>query len=95
MIGKDHFHFRTFGAHQVHIVFHIIHAGKFMYCRTKEPVVFFQCQHICIGIYPRLINLIPGQQMIADLVGRIAQHQNNFSRPPGNAPETNGKTVTG
>ena len=45
------------------------------------------------GVNPFFIHLVEIHQAVADLIGRIAELQNDFIRAPGNAAQINRKTV--
>ena len=80
MVCEYDFSFCAFFFDQVSIVFNIVHACEGVFDITENTAVVFQCQHVCVRIYAAVIQQIHVEQVVANFVGRIAQHQNNFFR---------------
>ena len=62
---------------------------------AEQLPVFFQSQHIGVGIHPGLVQLIQTHQSIAHLVRGVAEHQHDFLRAHGDAPQADGEPVPG
>ena len=74
----------------------VIHSGKgVLNFLAEELAVSLLAQHILIGIDALRIQIIVGDEVIADLVGRIAQLDIQLIEAPGDALEQQGKPITG
>ena len=67
------------------VVVHIVHAGKGVDHRAESVTEALQIQHVVPGVDARLVQLIHGHQMVAHLVGGIAEHQHHLLAATGDA----------
>ena len=95
LVGKDNLHLRALGTDEVAVVLHVIDTGEFVDVLAKQLAITLQCQHVGVGIDAGLVNLIKGNEMIAHLVGGIAEHQYNLLGAAGDALEADGEAVAG
>ena len=82
-------------ADQIAVIFHVVHIRKRMPVHAEQLTVLFERQHVGIRIDARFVELIQTHQFVADLVRRIAEHQNDLLRALGDASQTNRKPVAG
>ena len=94
-IGEDDLALGTTLTNQVTVVLHIVHQGEGMQVLAEELTVTLQSQNIGVGIDLGFVQLVQGNQLIAHLVGGVAQHQNDLLAAAGNTAQADSKTVTG
>ena len=62
---------------------------------AEQLTVFRLRQHVGIGVHARGVDLIQADQLVAHLVGGVAEHQHDFFGALGDAPQADGKAVAG
>lgn len=60
---------------------------------AEQLAVSLERQHVGEGIDPRLVKLVETDQLVADLVGRIAEHEDDLLRALCDAAEADGEAV--
>ena len=75
------------------VVVHIVHAGEGMDHRAEGLAELGQAQHVVPGVDARLVQLIQRHQMVAHLIGGIAQHQHHLLHAQSDAPQQQGEAV--
>ena len=80
---------------QVSVVFHIVHAGELMLVDAKQLPVLLQSQHVAVGVHAGRVDLVEAHQLVAHLVGGIAQHQHDLLRAFGESSQADGEAVSG
>ena len=93
VIGEDDLRLRAAVPDQVHVVGHIVHAGEGVHGVAEQLPVFFQGQHVPVGVHALFVHHIRVDQVIAHLVGGIAQHKNDLLCALGNAPQADSEAV--
>ena len=66
-----------------------------MTVHAEQLTVLGQRQHVGIRIDARLVELVQTDQLVADLVGRIAEHQHDLFSAFGDAAQADRKAVAG
>ena len=90
IVGKDDLHLGPAALDQLLVVGHIVHPGEGVLFIAEEPAVLLQGEHVLIGVHPLLVYRIQADQVVAHLVGGVAE----LLRPFGDAPQADGKAVT-
>ena len=75
------------------VIGHIVHTGKGMHHLTEGGAELLQRQHIVPRVDARLVQLVKAHQMVAHLVGGIAQQQHHLLRAQRDAPQQQGEAV--
>ena len=95
LVGKDNFNIGTAFTDKVAVILNVVNTGKLVLSVAEKLAVFFKRENIGIGIDSGFVHLIEADEMVADLVGRIAEHKNYLLAALCNAAKRNCKTVTG
>ena len=95
VVGEDDLHLCAFLLDQAGVVVHIVNQGEGVTVLAEQLPVLFQRQHVAVGIDLCLIQLVKAHQLVAHLVGRIAEHQHDFLHASGDAPQADGEAVPG
>ena len=75
------------------VIGHIVHAGEGMHHLTESRTELLQRQHIVPRVDAGLVQLVQTHQMVAHLVGGIAQQQHDLLRAHGDATQQQGEAV--
>ena len=95
LVSKDDFGLRTAGADQITVIFHVVDAGKLVLVHAEQFTVFFQGENVTVGVYAGGVDFVQADQLVTNLVGGIAQHQDNLLCSHSDTTQTNSKSVTG
>ena len=95
LVGKDDLRLGAHLADQVAVVLHVVHACELMLVHAEQLAVFFQRKHVGIGVHARRVDLVEGYQLVAHLVGGVAEHQHDLLRALGDAAQADGEAVAG
>ncbi len=71
----------------------VIHPGKGMEDGAELFPELLPRKGIPVGVHPGLIQGLLAHQVVAHLVGGVGEEEDNFFRPPGKAPQQDGKAV--
>ena len=80
-------------ADEVHVIGHVVHAGKGVELIAEELAVFFEAQYVAVGVDALFVHHVDVDQVIADLVRGVREHQHDFLCAFGNSAQTDGKAV--
>ena len=78
---------------QLGVVLDIVNTGERMLNVAEQLTELGGGQHITVRVDALRVDTVQIDQMVADLVGGVAEHQNNLLAALGNAPQANGKAV--
>ena len=95
LVGEDDLALRAALTDEVSVVLHIIHAGELVLVDTEELSVFCQGQNIAVRVDARFIDLVEADQLVADFVGGIAEHQNDLLGAHCDAAQADRESVSG
>ena len=95
LICKDDLCLGAAGADQVTVILDVINTGELVAVYAEELSVFFKGQDIAVGIDSGGINLIQADQLVADFVGRIAQHEDDLLCTHSDTAQADCKAVSG
>ena len=95
LICENDLRLGTAGADKLAVIFNIIHACEFMLVFAEKLAVFFESEHIAVGIDARFVKLVKDYELIAYLVGGIAEHEDYLFRAHCYAAQTDCKSVAG
>ena len=93
LVGKYDLGLTAAAGDKLLIVFHIVHAGKRVKGIAEVFAVSRLVEHIAVGVYITVFQQLLIKEMIADLIGRIAEHQRDLLHTQGNAAQPDGKAV--
>ena len=93
IVGKDDLHLRPAALNQLLVVGHVVHTGEGVLLIAEELPVFLQGEDVLVGVHPLLIHRVQADEVVAHLVGGVAEHEDNLFRPLGDAPQADGKAV--
>ena len=93
VIGEDDLHLRAAFPDELGVIFHIVHTGEGVLLIAEQLAVALQGKHVPIGVYALFVQEVQADQVVAHLVGGIAEHQDDFLGPLGDAPQADGKAV--
>ena len=93
VIGEDDLDLGAAGADQIHVIGDVVHTGKGVELITEERPVRLQIQHVLVGIDALFVQGLGIDQMVADLIGGVGEHQDDLFGAFCNAPQANGKAV--
>ncbi len=95
VIGKDDLCFRSRFSDHVAVIGHIIHSRKGMFILSEKFSVLLQRQHVAVGVDPRRVQLIEGDQFVTHFIAGITEHQHYLLRTLRNTAQADCKTVPG
>ena len=75
------------------VVVHIVHAGEGVDNAAEGVAELRQRQHVVPRVDTGLVQLIHGHQMVAHLIGGIAEHQHHLLRAGGDTLQQQGEAV--
>ena len=93
VVGKDDLCLSAGLFDELLIIGDVIYAGKDMGPVAKMRTVLRKAEHIAPGVDALFIYKIGVDQMVADLIGRIAEHEHDLFAAHGDALEADGKAV--
>ena len=93
IVGKDDFDLGAGLTDQIGIELHIIHAGKTVLLIAEQLPILGQIQHIAVRINAIGVQRIPIDQVVADLVRGIGEHEHDLLGAFGDAAQTDRKPV--
>ena len=94
-VGEDDLRLSAGGFDEALIIVHIINAGEGMDHGAEVAAELRQRQHVTIGVYAGLVQLLHADQMIAHLVGGQAEKQNHLFGTGGDAARAAGRSGCG
>ena len=94
-VGEDHFRFASAAFDQALVILDVVHAGKGVLFISESLPEFFFRKRIMVRVYPGGEELFFIEEMVADFVGRIAEHERDLFRTEGDAAQNDRETVPG
>ncbi len=95
VVRKDDLDLRAFLVDEVRIIIDIVDAGELMLVHAEVGPVLFQRKNVRVGVDVGRVELVEGQQAVADFVRRVGQHQDDLFAAPCDAAKADRETVPG
>ena len=95
IIGEDHFHLCALFLDQVGVILNVVHQGEGVQVLAEQGAVALQSQDVGEGIDLGFVQLVQGHQLVAHLVGGVAEHQDDLLGAAGDTTQADGEAVTG
>ncbi len=95
LIGENDFDISTAFLDEVAVILNIVNAGELVLVVAEQLAITLKRKNIGIRIYASLVDFVDADQLVTYLIGRIAEHKNNFLCAHSYTLEADGKAVAG
>ena len=93
LISEEHLDLAALAADQIGVEVDVVHAGEGVDDVAEFLAELRERQHVGIGVDARLVQPVPVHQMVAHLVGGIAEQQHDLFAAGGHAAQQQGEAV--
>ncbi len=94
-VGEDYLALRALLADDVLVVLDVVHAREGVADAAEDAAVFGESEHVGVGVHAAVVHRVLVEEVVADLVGGVGEHEHDLFGAAGYAAQADGKAVAG